>query len=160
MSPSSTVHGGQHDTKYVTFELLLHAAFVADEFRDFMLEPARTSISDAADALPSVAMVQIGIRMSYLCISAEMCRQIRVLSLVWRGVGCGGWRGSPLASAFVWVAWGELWKASDGLKNDKKQLKVKQSRQTRVYLGFIRPKTGNMRFRPMAGLVGCTFDLI
>ena len=28
MSPSSTVHGGQHDTKYVTFELLLHAAFI------------------------------------------------------------------------------------------------------------------------------------
>ena len=24
MSPSSTVHGGQHDVKYVTFELLLH----------------------------------------------------------------------------------------------------------------------------------------
>ena len=31
MSPASTVHGGQHNTKYVTFELLLHAAFVADE---------------------------------------------------------------------------------------------------------------------------------
>ena len=31
MSPSATVHGGQHDTKYVTFELLLHAAFMADE---------------------------------------------------------------------------------------------------------------------------------
>ena len=31
MSFSSTVHGGQHDTKYVKFELLLHAAFVADE---------------------------------------------------------------------------------------------------------------------------------
>ena len=31
MSPSSTVQGGQHDTKYVTFEFLLHAAFVADE---------------------------------------------------------------------------------------------------------------------------------
>ena len=30
-SPSSTVHGGQYDTKYVTFELLLHAVFVADE---------------------------------------------------------------------------------------------------------------------------------
>ena len=30
MSPSSTVHGGQHDSKYVvTFELLIHAAFVA-----------------------------------------------------------------------------------------------------------------------------------
>ena len=31
MSPSSTVHGGQLDNKYVTFELLVHAAFVADE---------------------------------------------------------------------------------------------------------------------------------
>ena len=40
MSPSSTFHGGQHDTKYVTFELLLHAAFVADEIWGFMLEPA------------------------------------------------------------------------------------------------------------------------
>ena len=29
MSPPSTVRGGQHDTKYVAFELLLHAAFVA-----------------------------------------------------------------------------------------------------------------------------------
>ena len=41
MSPSSTVHGGQHDTKYVTFELLLHAAFVADEMWGFMLVSAR-----------------------------------------------------------------------------------------------------------------------
>ena len=40
MSPSSTVHGGQHDTKNVTLELLLHAAFVADEIWGFMLEPA------------------------------------------------------------------------------------------------------------------------
>ena len=31
MPPSSTVHGGQHDIKYVTFELLLHATFGADE---------------------------------------------------------------------------------------------------------------------------------
>ena len=31
MSPFSTVHGGQHDTKHVTSEVLLHAAFVADE---------------------------------------------------------------------------------------------------------------------------------
>ena len=43
MSPSSTVHGGQHGTKYVTFELLLHAAFVADEIWGFMLEQARVS---------------------------------------------------------------------------------------------------------------------
>ena len=41
MSPSSAVHGGQHDTKYVTFELLLRAAFVADEIWGFMREPAR-----------------------------------------------------------------------------------------------------------------------
>ena len=41
MSPSSTVRGGQHDIKHVTFELLMHAAFVADESRVFMLEPAR-----------------------------------------------------------------------------------------------------------------------
>ena len=39
MPPSSTVHGGQH--WYVTFELLVHASFVADEIWGFMLEPAR-----------------------------------------------------------------------------------------------------------------------
>ena len=42
LSPSSTVHGGQYDTKYVTFKLLMHAAFVADEIRGFMLEPGRS----------------------------------------------------------------------------------------------------------------------
>ena len=41
ISASSTDDGGQHDTKYVTFELLMHAAFVADEIWGFMLEPAR-----------------------------------------------------------------------------------------------------------------------
>ena len=40
MSPFPTVYGGQHDTRYVTFELLMHAAFVADEIWGFMLEPA------------------------------------------------------------------------------------------------------------------------
>ena len=42
MPPSSTIHGGQHDTKYVNFELLVHAAFVVDEICGFILEPART----------------------------------------------------------------------------------------------------------------------
>ena len=37
MSPSSTVHGGQHNTKYVAIELLLHVAFVADEIWGLML---------------------------------------------------------------------------------------------------------------------------
>ena len=41
MSPSSTVHGGQHGTKYAAVELLLRAAFVADENWGFTLEPAR-----------------------------------------------------------------------------------------------------------------------
>ena len=41
MSSSSTVHGGQHDIKYVTFVLILQAAFVADEIWGSMLEPAR-----------------------------------------------------------------------------------------------------------------------
>ena len=41
MPLSSTVHGGQHDTKYATFELLLRAAFVADEIWGDTLEPAR-----------------------------------------------------------------------------------------------------------------------
>ena len=45
MSPSSTAHGSQHDTKYVTFELLMRAAFVADEIWGFMPEPARTYIA-------------------------------------------------------------------------------------------------------------------
>ena len=46
MSPSFTAHGGQYDTEYVTFELLLHAAFVADEIWGDMLTPARTYPTD------------------------------------------------------------------------------------------------------------------
>ena len=38
MSPSFTVHGGQHDTKYVSFESLMHAAFVDDEIWGSILE--------------------------------------------------------------------------------------------------------------------------
>ena len=107
---------------------------------------------DAADALPLVAMVKIALHKSYLCISAEVCRQILVL-LVWRGVGCGGWKGiSPYAGIRMggigWNYRGLLWLAEKG-----HQLKDKQSRQTRVYLGFVQPKTGTMRFGPMAGLV-------
>ena len=44
MSPSSTVHDGQHDTKYVTFEFLLHTAFVADGIWGFVLGPARSGV--------------------------------------------------------------------------------------------------------------------
>ena len=35
-SPCPTVHGGQYDAKYVTFELLMHAACVADEIWGFI----------------------------------------------------------------------------------------------------------------------------
>ena len=41
MTPSYAVHDGQHDTEFVTFVLLVHAAFVADEIWGFVLEPAR-----------------------------------------------------------------------------------------------------------------------
>ena len=41
MPRSPTVLGSQHNTKHVAFELLLHAAFVVDNFRGFMLEPGR-----------------------------------------------------------------------------------------------------------------------
>ena len=44
MPPSSTVHGGQYDTKYVTFEQLTRAAFVADTIWGVWLEPACTRI--------------------------------------------------------------------------------------------------------------------
>ena len=44
MSPSSTVHGVHHDTKYATFELLMHAAFVAAEIWGIMHAPARIQI--------------------------------------------------------------------------------------------------------------------
>ena len=44
MSPSSTVRGGQHDTKYVTFEPLMNTTFVAGEFWGFTLDPARIQI--------------------------------------------------------------------------------------------------------------------
>ena len=41
MTPSYAVHDGQHDTEFVTFVLLVHAAFVADEIWGDELEPAR-----------------------------------------------------------------------------------------------------------------------
>ena len=54
ISPSSTVHGGQHYTKYVTFELLMHAAFAADETWGFMPEPARTRYTGIGKEADSV----------------------------------------------------------------------------------------------------------
>ena len=42
LSPCCTYHPGQHETDYVTFEFLLHAAFGADEIRGFTLEPPRS----------------------------------------------------------------------------------------------------------------------
>ena len=33
--------------------------------------------------------------------------------------------------------WVKVWRVFDGMNNDKIHLKVKESRQTRMYLGFI-----------------------
>ena len=54
----------------------------------------------------------------------------------------------------------DLWRASDWVKNDQKRLEITQSRQARVYLGYIRPKSSTMRSGPMAGLAGYNLDLI
>ena len=53
MAPPSVVHGGQYDTKYETFELLFHAAFVADTTWKSRLEPAvNRSSSSYSKSLP------------------------------------------------------------------------------------------------------------
>ena len=52
MSPSCTVHGGQHDTKYVTVELILHAAFAADEIWAICLKQlVRVLINDPFETI-------------------------------------------------------------------------------------------------------------
>ena len=51
MPPASTICGGQHDTKYVTFEWLLHAAFVADRIWGFVVEPTRSQHGNAREVL-------------------------------------------------------------------------------------------------------------
>ena len=98
-------------------------------------------------------------RNSEICILAEVCIRYVCCSYdVGLGVEDGGGltvRGHSYGGHRV-----QLWTAFDWLKNHKKQLKVKQSRQPRVYLGFIRPKTGTTHFGPMAELVGCVFDFI
>ena len=44
LSPSSTVRGGQHDAKCLTFELPSHATFVTDGNWGDTLEPARIKL--------------------------------------------------------------------------------------------------------------------
>ena len=79
-----------------------------------------------------MAVMKIGVRMPNVRISAEVCRQISVLlvyGVVW-GVESG--RGLPVRRHSYRGQRMELWRASDWLKTTKHQLKVKQSRQTRV----------------------------
>ena len=68
-----------------------------------------------------MAMVLDRIRMSYICFSAEVCRQIRVL-LVWRRVVWGVEREESLP--YVGNSYRghkvEAWRAADWLKNDEK----------------------------------------
>ena len=45
MSPSSVVHGGLYDTKYVTLEQILRAAFVADKTWVVYLEPSSYQVT-------------------------------------------------------------------------------------------------------------------
>ena len=65
-----------------------------------------------------------------------------------RGVVCGveGVGGLPVRRHSYGGHRVELWRASDWLNNDKKQLKVKRSRQTQVYLEFEEAKIGTTSF--------------
>ena len=53
MSPSSTVHDSKYDTKYVTLEYLLNAAFVVDTIWGDNLELARVRFSKGNNAITS-----------------------------------------------------------------------------------------------------------
>ena len=51
----------------------------------------------------------------------------------------------------------ELWRIADWLKNDKRN-NCKSSRVDNSGVpGLFSAKTGTVRFRPIAGLVGCVF---
>ena len=52
----------------------------------------------------------------------------------------------------------ELWRISDGLKHDMKQLKVKLSRQTRVKLGFMMQKQAQRVLDQWQGSWGAFFS--
>ena len=75
---------------------------------------------------------------------------------------CGLWRVEGVSPCIDIRIGGIGWNYGGsliGYKTTKKKLKVKQSRQTRVCLRFTLQKQA-MRYRPMAGLVGCVYDLI
>ena len=108
------------------------------------------------DATPATRVSRRGCRGRYVC-----CCSYGVLwavmvwcGLLWRGVGCGEWSGLPVRRHSYGGHRVELWRPSDWLKNDKKQLKVKKSRQNRVYLDFIRPKAGQCALDQRQGSQG------
>ena len=84
--PPSASHTTPHQHHVV--HVACFAAAARSSSNVGLIEP--TSLSDAADAQPSVAMVQIDIGTLYLCGSAEVCRQIRIY--VARMAWCGVWR--------------------------------------------------------------------
>ena len=91
----------------------------------------------------------------HIYVSRRKCvgRYYTCLARIWLGVGFGGGGGLPVGRHSYGGHGVELWRASLTKKRPK-QLKVKQNRQTRVYLGFIRPKTGTTRFGPIGGSQG------
>ena len=85
MSPFSTVNGGQHVTKYVAFELLLHAAFVADEIWGFMLGPQLVLL--ILLCCTSIGRTSTASSRSY---KVYVCYLLALLNLSRRGKGRGG----------------------------------------------------------------------
>ena len=83
-------------------------------------------------------------------------RQIHVLLLVWRVVGCGG--GLTVRRHSHRRHRVELWRIADWLKNDKKTVESEAEQTPRVYLAFIRQKQGKRALDQLQGSRGefCT----
>ena len=121
MSSSSTVHGGQRVTKYVTFELLLHAVFVADDFWGFMREPSCTRFCFCVMFVPGLSLPSL-FRSADFChycySSAQLVRGFfpqRAAFWTGRSHGC---RPLPPSPSYLYPYLGHGWAFSIARKHD------------------------------------------
>ena len=85
----STIHTPHHATRPATHVYICLLRGGRAKLLHCRIEIEATSISDADEALPSVAMVQIGIRLSYVMhLGGGVLADTRVARVAW----CGVWR--------------------------------------------------------------------
>ena len=89
-----------------------------------------------------------------------MYRHTRTCVAVWRGVGCGGWRGSPRTSLFVRGHRVELQHVGPLAEKRQKTVESQAKKTTSGVPGFHPAKAGTKSFEPMAGLGGCVLYLL